>query len=55
MPKYPSEPVLGIDLGSANSACAIYMNGVPIPIPNEIGVKQHLLLFHLEVLIKKIK
>ena len=33
------EPVLGIDLGSANSACAIYMNGVPIPIPNEIGIK----------------
>ena len=33
------EPVLGIDLGSANSACAIYMNGVPIPIPNEIGVE----------------
>ena len=33
------EPVLGIDLGSANSACAIYMNGVPILIPNEIGIK----------------
>ena len=39
MSKKPFEPVLGIDLGSANSACAIYMNGVPIPIPNEIGVK----------------
>jgi heat shock protein 5 len=33
------EPILGIDLGSANSACAVYMNGVPIPIPNEIGIK----------------
>ena len=39
MSEKPFEPVLGIDLGSANSACAIYMNGVPIPIPNEIGVK----------------
>ena len=33
------EPILGIDLGSANSACAVYMNGVPSPIPNEIGIK----------------
>ena len=39
MSEKPYEPVLGIDLGSANSACAIYKNGVPIPIPNEIGVK----------------
>ena len=33
------EPVLGIDLGSANSACVIYMNGVPTPIPNKIGIR----------------
>jgi molecular chaperone DnaK (HSP70) len=39
MPKRPFEPVLGIDLDSANSACAIYMEGAPIPIPNEKGVK----------------
>ena len=39
MSKKPIEPILGIDLGSANSACAIYINGAPIPIPNEIGVK----------------